>query len=504
MSAFDRRLGAAVLAALLSTTAAQAQVNAQQVWDSWKAQMGLSSAEGYTIGSESYAGGVLTVTDLGINIADEAGGLVTGTIASLTFTEQADGTVAVLMSETIPFQITTVIEGGGTNTLAMDIVQTGQSLIVSGTPDAMNFDLGLTRMAITMKDMAVDGTVTPGSIVIGFNDVTGSYTTTGAAETMDLTYDLAAASVDMLADIAEGESMVKMSGKIEGVTMTAAGTIPVAAMMTMDPGAFPPGLNVSGGYGFGPMSLTFAATEFGATTQGAIAAAGGNTSFAVSEANVAFDSTLDGMSVDLSGGEMPFPVTISLPQFGIGFGMPMAPAEAPQDFAMRLNLSDLTVNEEIWMMADPAMALPRDPVTARIDLTGTATVMANLMDPAAQAEMEMTGAPPMLPNSISLNELLVRFAGAEISGTGAFTFDLNDMTTFPGMPKPVGSIDLAINGANGLMGKLAQMGLIPQDQVMMAQMMMGMFAVPVGDDMLTSTIEVTADGGILANGQRIQ
>jgi hypothetical protein len=45
---------------------------------------------------------------------------------------------------------------------------------------------------------------------------------------------------------------------------------------------------------------------------------------------------------------------------------------------------------------------------------------------------------------------------------------------------------------------------VPEDQVMMAQMMMGMFAVPAGDDMLTSTIEFTADGGIFANGQQIQ
>ena len=35
-------------------------------------------------------------------------------------------------------------------------------------------------------------------------------------------------------------------------------------------------------------------------------------------------------------------------------------------------------------------------------------------------------------------------------------------------------------------------------------MMMGMFAVPAGDDALTSKIEFKADGGIFANGQQIQ
>jgi hypothetical protein len=48
------------------------------------------------------------------------------------------------------------------------------------------------------------------------------------------------------------------------------------------------------------------------------------------------------------------------------------------------------------------------------------------------------------------------------------------------------------------------MGLLPEDQVMGARMMMGVFATPVGDDMLTSTIEVNAEGHVIANGQRLQ
>jgi len=118
--------------------------------------------------------------------------------------------------------------------------------------------------------------------------------------------------------------------------------------------------------------------------------------------------------------------------------------------------------------------------------------------------MAMTGAPPGQLETLNLNDLLVSFGGAEISGTGALAFDNTDTVTYGGMPKPIGTIDLAINGANGLMDKLVQAGLIPEDQVMMGRMMLGMFAVPVGDDMLTSAIEFTADGGILANGQRVQ
>lgn len=76
--------------------------------------------------------------------------------------------------------------------------------------------------------------------------------------------------------------------------------------------------------------------------------------------------------------------------------------------------------------------------------------------------------------------------------------------TFPGFPRPEGKLDIAVNGANGLIDKLVQMGFLQQDQVMGARMMMGVFSTPVGDDMLTSTIEVNDQGHVIANGQRLQ
>ena len=49
------------------------------------------------------------------------------------------------------------------------------------------------------------------------------------------------------------------------------------------------------------------------------------------------------------------------------------------------------------------------------------------------------------------------------------------------------------------------MGLLPEDQAMGARMMMGMFAVTgQGEDTLTSKIEVTGDGQVKANGQRLR
>ena len=115
----------------------------------------------------------------------------------------------------------------------------------------------------------------------------------------------------------------------------------------------------------------------------------------------------------------------------------------------------------------------------------------------------MTDVPGEL-NGVQITELTVRGAGAEITGGGAFTFDNSDLETFDGLPRPEGQVDFAINGVNGLVDKLIQMGLIPEEEAMMPRMMLGMFATPVGDDMLTSTIEVNSEGHLLANGQRLR
>ena len=113
-------------------------------------------------------------------------------------------------------------------------------------------------------------------------------------------------------------------------------------------------------------------------------------------------------------------------------------------------------------------------------------------------------APPGELHSLEITELRAKVGGADLSGTGSFTFDNSDLTTFDGVPAPTGKIDLVLAGGNGLLDKLVAMGLIPQDQAMGARMMMAMFAKPgEGQDVLNSTLEFK-DKGFFANGQRLK
>ena len=72
-------------------------------------------------------------------------------------------------------------------------------------------------------------------------------------------------------------------------------------------------------------------------------------------------------------------VKLGLAELAFGIVMPVAPGEAPQDASMLVKLVDLTISDDIWGMIDPAANLPRDPITAIVDLKGTLTVMASLL-----------------------------------------------------------------------------------------------------------------------------
>ena len=72
------------------------------------------------------------------------------------------------------------------------------------------------------------------------------------------------------------------------------------------------------------------------------------------------------------------------------------------------------------------------------------------------------------------------------------------------MPRPEGKITVGIKGANQLVDNLIALGLLSEDNAMGFRMGLAMFARPgAGPDELTSEIEFK-EGGLFANGQRLQ
>ncbi len=508
MTAFklNPAVSAVALFVALPAGPALADVTAQQVWDDWKAQMGVYGENAITVGSESQQGNALTVTDLGFNVTGEDGSTATGNLAQLVFTENGDGTVTVTMSEEYPITINTPANpetGSEASEIVLALRQNGLTMNVSGDPGALTYDLSAARYAIELDRLAEAGAEVPAEALLAFNDVSGTYTsTTGAMR--DVAYDLDAASMDLLIDATNPEdgSHFMLSGKVNTVATQAKVTMP------LDPAADPEmmlmnGMSVDGGYTTAGGSYMFEFTDASGPTNGSFTTERGEMAFRVSKDAVAYNSQATNVALNVTSAALPMPITASLAQYGTNFEMPLSKTQAPAPWALGLNLTDLALNEEIWAMFDPQGLLPHDPASLIVDLTGTATMLFDATDPS-QAEAMAAAEMPAQVNSASLNDLRIAFGGAEVTGKGAFTFDNADMTTFPGMPRPTGAVDLQLNGVNGLIDSLVGMGLLPEDQVMGARMMLGAFTTPVGDDQLTSRIEVTQDGQLLANGQRLQ
>ncbi len=502
MTAFHYAVPASCLAMLLSTTGAFAQVTAQQVWDDWKSNMGMYGENGVTIGSEAYANGVLTVTDLGFSMTD-AGVTASGNLAQLVLTEQADGSVAVAMSDTYPLHVEGIDEAGKAFSVDLSMTQAGMAMNVSGMPGALTYQMNAPRVTIELDQLTEEGVPVPAEIVVGLNNVAGGYTSTGT-DLKTLDYDMNVESVDVKATGAEDGTSFTLNGTLATMAMQMVMTVPANAMVAEGANPFAAGLDLDGAYSFGAGTFTFNATEDGAATDGTMTMTGGTVAFAMDHAAMDYSFGLQGLTTAMTSAELPFPVSLAMNAMDFRLAMPMSPTDAPADFAGRLNLGGLTVNEELWAMIDPGAIIPRDPATVTVDVSGTATMKVDLTDPAVgQGGMAEATAPGDL-NSLTINDVTVAIGGADVHATGALTFDNTDLATYSGMPKPIGSIDFALNGVNGLIDKLVQLGIVPEEQLMGARMMMGMFSVPVGDDMLTSKIEFTADGHLLANGQMLQ
>jgi len=175
------------------------------------------------------------------------------------------------------------------------------------------------------------------------------------------------------------------------------------------------------------------------------------------------------------------------------------------NFELSVGLRDLYVNNELWDMFDPEEKLPRTPATLALKLSGVGNLFFNALDPKQAQELSRADIPGQI-KSISLDELDIQGVGLEVTGDGSFVFDNDDLITIPGIPRPRGSAEVQLIGGNTFIDTLINMGILTQDYAMQARMMLMLFAKPDPSvaDKLSSRWEITEDGQITANGQRLR
>jgi hypothetical protein len=303
----------------------------------------------------------------------------------------------------------------------------------------------------------------------------------------------------------EGKGEGSFKGALQGLTFNGTTSIPDGTESADMAALLRNGLSASGRFDFAGGNSAISGRERRDSFAMESASQGGSISFDMSDAGLTYDVRQNQTELNISGSDIPFPLALSMAETGFKLMVPVTKSDEEQDFGLAVFLRDFDVPEVLWGMVDPTGALPHDPATIAIDLAGKAKLAFDMFDPASMEAIDKGELAPGELNALSVNALEVSVAGAELTGTGDFTFNNDDLETYDGMPAPSGEANLKLVGANTLLDTLISMGLVSDSDAMGARMMMGLLAVPGdGEDTLTSKIELTEDGQIKANGQRIK
>jgi hypothetical protein len=495
----------AALSAMLLPGAGQAAVTADEVWQSW---VDYYTALGYEVntGSDKMMGDTLVLTDVDLSMVVETG--ETNSEKSRTEThikipearlkEMGDGTVEVTLSSQMPMTSSTEMPNSDPVKMDMMIAQQGLKMTASGEVGDITYAMKADELSMEMTGIDAAATAVPAKIRLSLKGNSGTYTMASDDEAQSVTSSMTSDSADLTVSGADPESnsTINLTANAKDIKLTSDMSLPEGLDMADFGPALAAGLAISGGFSYG--ASTMSANFDGAEGKGTMSSSGesGALLMDLSSEGLIYDVSAKGTKADLTTEQLPFPISFGLDDAAFKIAMPLSSSDEPSDLALVLKLAGLSLSDQIWGLFDPAGQLPHDPATLHVDISGKAKLTADLFNPEEMANLQ---ASPFEPQTATLNALEVTAAGASLTGTGAATFD-NSM----GMPMPKGAVDLKLVGGNKLIDTLVSMGLLPDEQAMGARMMLGLFAVPAGDDVLTSKIEMRDDGGLYANGQRLQ
>ncbi len=504
----------AVLIAAISAVAvapAQAALTSQQIRDQL---ISIYRSMGYTvaIGNEVDNAGTITLDSLTMSREiPQSGATISISYDKITLSPSGDA-VAMTISPNINFSVDIPADRPGRKdvSVAAHMVTTDFRAMFSGDVRNIKAEVSLAKAIFTLDDVLSAGQKMPATASLVAHDSSGSYRLglpDGGGRTIDGDATLGSVVFSIGIDEPGGKGYVKASGSLAGLEQSFSVSTPDLSKYDMnDPTAviamIKDGLSVSGSLALGKMAVQVDSLTRNKTSNVAVTSDSGNFGISLSRDRVSYGIAENGVRIRIASQQLPIPeIKVGYDQLALNFDLPLAQASAPSDFSVSIALRNLAVDDAVWSMFDPGGMLVHDPATLAVALSGKLLVLTDLLDPEKVAQMS---GPPWIPTAINLNELTASALGAILTGKGSFKVDMSSGKTINGLPLPVGAVDLDLKGAYGLIDSLASMGLLKDKQTMGFKGMLGAFAKPVGEDHVTSRIEVTQEGEITANGQRLK
>jgi hypothetical protein len=472
-------------------------LTAEEAWTNWQT---LSESFGQTITatSEAKSGNELTVTGMSSAMSVEEG-TVSGTVDQIVFTENGDGTVTITMSPEYMMNLDMRPEYGEVVEAVFKFTQEGMRITASDAGGGASFVFSVPEMKFSTEKLEVDGVGDFADVSGTIASMNGQYTA-GPTTPPTVTSSFSSGAVQMdikVRDPEEGGTF-NASVSMANLSSNSTGTGAVLLGMSADfPAMLAQGFSSQGNVVYGPttFSMDFEDDSENFAMDGA--SDGGSAVVSIDKDAISYNVSYNALNVGLSGSDIPLPrIDVAFGEMGLNVLMPLAQSDDPKPFVFRLGMNDFSLGDPVWNLFDPAAILPRDPATLIVDLAGQGNWLVDILDPERASALM-----PGQVHALSISEILLDLAGAQVKADGGFTFDNNDLTTFNGFPRPQGSANITLTGANALLDKLVQMGLLPSDQAAGVRMMSGLLLRPGGgEDTLLSEITITPDGKILANG----
>lgn len=503
------RLTSSALALMAFAMPAMADVTPEEVWQTW---LDYFKVSGYEVseGSRDLAGETLTVKDIKlVSASDEAS--VEMSIPQVQMQATGDGKVRTVYSDTLPIKLSGKDIDDTTYETNLTISHPGNEMISSGSKDDMTHDYVFPTIDVKLEEFKSGDETTKLPIEVKLSNSTGSiHTKSDGTVNYDYTHKSEGMTFAVVLDSAEeGKGSVK--GSIEGLEANGkmAGASDQINMQEDLAAALNNGLTMDGTMKLGPLDVAF---DFANQQEGEEQS--GNGTYKAENADLTFAMAKEGLKYQVNSGKadammqistVPFPITYGIESATMDLQIPVSKSDTPAPFKVAYSLAGLTLGDEIWNLFDAGKQLPRDPANLDIDVSGSAKVLKDLLDPATMAvaesdDPEAADALPMEATEISINQIAVKALGASIAATGELK-----PSDAAGMASPVGKITAKYEGVNGLLDKLAAAGLVPQEQLGGVRMMLAMFARPDGgDDKLSTELEFKEGGSVFANGQQVK
>ena len=493
MISFRHRGPIALAAFVVSAGTATADVTPGQVWDAISGQL---EGMGYALKVDtiSKTDDSLVLGDVTYDMDLPDGGSIKIITRGMRFDADGQGGVNGDFSH-LTMGLALANPKGEEVEAELALSTAGQEVVYSGTPEEIKstFDWPLATLSLTA--LRVDGKPVEATGALTMHDLSGVYTyktpADGSGPTIDSNMKMSRLDIDGQGTTTDDKPVnIKLTGAVLDIAATGTGQD-----LQMMLGGLPKSGASRVSYGAGNLDLAMDGEE-GSMTLGAKTASGFAES-SVANGHLIYGTGGTGFEISAAGSMIPLTGTVfKMATTESHLDLPMEASEDAQHFGLSFSLDGIELADQVWAMFDPQATLARDPATLSLNVSGDAVLKQSLAEVFENPEALQES--PADLRSLVIDGLVMRVFGAELTAAGNAMFN-------PPSPMPVGTIDVHAKNITSVLQKLSALGLIDPSMGGMAQMMLGMYATPGdGPDTWDSHVEMTAEGGVLVNGQPMQ